>query len=83
MMLPLNSPYMMMSIVEPIRWCVQHVILPHLTDPRVFAVRIAVEFAFEAVVLDFGCCLAQVFVNFFVADRVIDFDAGLSGSRTF
>ena len=83
MMLQLNLPYMMVSIVEPIRWCVQHVVLPHLTDPRVFAVRIAVKFAFEAVVLNFGCCFTQVFVNFFVANGVINFDAGLSGSRTF
>jgi hypothetical protein len=53
-----NIPNVMVSIVEPVCWRVQHVILAHLTDPGVFAVCVSVKLAFETVVLNFSGCFA-------------------------
>lgn len=71
-----------MTVIEPIRWRMHHVILAHLADSRVLAVSITIKFTFKAIVLDFSCRLSQVFVHFFVTDRMIYFNACLAGTRT-
>lgn len=60
-----------------------HVILAHLTDARVFAVRIAVELAFETVVLNLGSRFAKVLVDLFMTNRMVDFNTGLTGAGTY
>lgn len=49
---------MTVTIVEAISRCMKHVILSHLANPGIFAVGVAVEFTFEAVVLNFSCGFA-------------------------
>lgn len=71
-----------MPIVETIRWRVMQMIFTHLADARVFAVRIAVEFAFETVVLNLGSCFAEVFVDLFMTNRMVYFNTRLTGAGT-
>jgi hypothetical protein len=70
----LNSPDVV-AFVAAVGWPAHYLILAHLTDPRVFSVRVAFELALS-------CCLAWVLVDFFVINWVIDLDAGSSGSGT-
>lgn len=71
-----------MTVVKTIRWRVMQMILAHLADARVFAVRIAVELAFETVVLDLGSCFAEVLVDLFMTNRMVDLNTGLTGAGT-
>lgn len=73
---------MTVTIVEAVGRCMKQVIFSHLAYPGIFAVGVAVEFTFEAVVLNFSSSFAQVLVDFFVTYWVVDFNAGLAGSRT-
>lgn len=70
------------AVVEAIGRRVMHVILPHLANAGVFAVGIAVELAFEAVVLNLGSCFAEVLVDLLMTDRMVDFNTGLTGAGT-
>jgi hypothetical protein len=69
-------------VVETVGWRVMHVIFTHLAYARVFAVRIAIELAFETVVLNLGSCFAEVLVDLFMTNRMVDFNTGLTGTWT-